>query len=259
MSRRVVVPILVFLVASSVASPLLAQAQDRLGLSPDILRLTVFSTAVGAAVTWAIWRRKLAYPAVTRPSLIGPLLAAQAVCLLAAGLMFAAALAQGSPWRPPNLAGLGAPLAVVMLVQVIGAGAEEVGWRGIVQPLLETRMRPYAAALIAGVLFAVGHVYLLAAVSPLSFALFCVSAVGLSLVLAAFTIGRSAVNRIVIATLTHFSVNMATFFLFADGDGSPRYFATQAAVFGVLGAGALAVLLRQPNPRADLAPGVAGG
>jgi membrane protease YdiL (CAAX protease family) len=251
MTRRVIGPIVAFLVASSVASPLLAQAQDWFALDPNLLRLTVFSTAVGAAVVWLVWRKRLAYPPTTRTGLAKPLLAAMGVCFLAAGLLFVVATAQGAPWRPTNLAGLGAPLAIVLLIQLVGAAAEEVGWRGLVQPLLETRMRPYAAALITGALFAVGHFYLLAAVSPLSFALFCLSAIALSVVLAAFTIDRSPANRILIATLMHFAINMATFFLFADGDGSPRYFADLAAVFGLLGAVALVVLLRRPGARAD--------
>jgi hypothetical protein len=43
----------------------------------------------------------------------------------------------------------------------------------------------------------------------------------------------------------HFLVNMATFLLFADGDGSARYFADLAVVFVALGAIAFVVLARR--------------
>jgi membrane protease YdiL (CAAX protease family) len=250
MTRKILGPVLVFVAVSAVASPLLAQLQAFTGLNPDILRLTVFSTAVGAAAVWLIWRGGLPYPPTTAQGLVRPLLASVGVAVVVAGLLFALAKAEGAPWRPADLGHLGAPLGVVLLVQFLGAAAEEVGWRGLVQPLLETRMKAPLAALITGALFALGHFYIAFAVSPLSCVLFVVSAIALSLILGLLTIGRSAGDRILIATVAHFLVNMATFLLFADGDGSPRYFADQALVFGACALPALVMLRRRPGPHA---------
>lgn len=245
MTRRIAGPIAAFLLVSAVASPLLAQAQSLSGLNPDVLRLTVFSTAFGALFVLLLWRGRLPFPPTTRGDLARPLLISLGVCVLIAGLLLALAKAQQAPWRPPDMTRLGAPFAVVLVVQFVGAAAEEIGWRGLVQPLLETRLRPWIAALITGLLFAVGHFYMAFAVSPLSFALFGVGAVALSAVLARMTVGYALWSRVLIASVLHFLVNMVTFLLFNDGDGSPRYFADMALVFGVCGAVALVLIARR--------------
>jgi membrane protease YdiL (CAAX protease family) len=249
MSRSVAVPIVAFLVVSAIASPALAELQGVTGLNPDVLRLTVFSTAVGAAAVWLLWRKRLAYPPTTTFGLGGPILVSIAACLVAGVIVLCLAKVEGAPWRPPGPGALGAPLAVVLAVQLLGAAAEEVGWRGLVQPLLETRLAPWKAALVTGALFGLGHFYLAFAVSAVAFLLFLVGAVALSLILALATVGRSWKSRIAIATLLHFLVNMETFFLFADGDGSVLYFADLAVAFGAGGMVALGFLLRRQAAR----------
>jgi membrane protease YdiL (CAAX protease family) len=243
--RRILWPILLFLVVSAIASPLLAMAQDASRIDPDFLRLTVLSTAVGAAAVALAWRLRLPFPPVTRRGWATPLAGSLVAVGLFALVMLALAAAQHAKWPGADLAKLGgAGLPLFLAAQVVGAGAEEVGWRGLVQPLLELRLPRLAAALVTGALFAVGHVFLLPAVGPGPFALFCVSAVAVSVTLAAFTIGYSPVARVAIATWLHFLTNMATFVLFADGDGSARYFA-DSAVAGALVALAAWLALRR--------------
>ncbi|HEY3949238.1 CPBP family intramembrane glutamic endopeptidase [Phenylobacterium sp.] len=244
MTRPVALPIAAFLVVSAIASPLLAKAQDLTGLDPNILRLTVFSTAVGVVVVWAIWRKGLPHPAVTTSRFDKALALAVAAGLAGVAIALALAKIEHAPWGPPNASALGAPLGVVLAVQVLGAAAEEVGWRGLVQPLLETRLAAWISALVTGALFGLGHFYLAFAVPPAAFALFLVSALGMSMILALATVGRSLGARIAIATLLHFLLNMATLFLFSDGDGSVRYFAGLALAFGLSGAFAAIVLAR---------------
>jgi len=221
MAGRIVTPIIVFLVVSAVASPALAWLQNLLGLDPNVLRLTVFSTAVGAAVVWLLWRGALPYPApmLSRPPWLGV-----GACLTFAVAMFALARIEGAPWRPPTATALGAPLAVVLITQLLGSAAEEVGWRGLVQPLLEVRLPLWGAMLITGALFGLGHFYLAFAVAPAAFLLFVVSAVAISVIPGLTTAGHPWRRRIVIATSLHFLLNMMTLFLFADGDGSVLYF-----------------------------------
>jgi membrane protease YdiL (CAAX protease family) len=244
MARPVALPLVAFLVASALASPLLAEMQDLTHLDPDVLRLTVFSTAIGAGVVWLLWRRGLPFPPVNSSVIDKTLLFAVAACLIGVGIAFGLAEVEGAPWRPPKPGSLGAPVALVMIVQLLGAAAEEVGWRGVVQPLLETRLAPLQAALITGVLFGLGHFYLAFAIAPASFALFVVSAIAISMILAVATFGRTLGARIVIATFLHYLLNMATLSLFSDGDGSVLYFADLAAAFGVCGAIAWVPLIR---------------
>lgn len=243
--RHAIAPILVFAVVSAFASPILAKLQDVLALNPDVLRLTVFSTAAGAAVVWLIWRKGLAYPPATTTGLTRPLLLGGAAFLLAGALAYGLARIESAPWPPPRAEAFGGPAAMFLIVQLAGAAAEEVGWRGLVQPLLEMRLTAWKAALVTGALFGAGHFYLAFAVSPGAFILFVVAAVAISLVLAAATLGRPWQGRIIVATLLHFAVNMETFFLFTDGDGSVLYFADMAAAYGVVGVVALAMLVRR--------------
>jgi membrane protease YdiL (CAAX protease family) len=244
MARPVALPIIAFLLASAVASPLLAKIQDLTALDPDVLRLTVFSTAIGAAVVWVLWRKGLPYPLVSRSGSDGMLLFAVGACLIGVGIAFGLAKIEGAPWRPPKPGSLGAPLALVMIVQLLGAAAEEVGWRGVVQPLLETRLAPLKAALISGTLFGLGHFYMAFDIAPVSFALFVISAIAMSVILAVATVGRTLGARIVIATFLHYLLNMATLLLFSDGDGSVLYFADLAGAFGVCGVIASIPLIR---------------
>jgi membrane protease YdiL (CAAX protease family) len=256
MNRRAMGPILVFLVVSAAASPLLSLMQAGSAIDPVVFQLTVLSTAVGAAVVWVIWRGRLAYPPTVKRGLARPLLGGAAAIAVLAGLLFELAHAQHAPWRTAGMGDLGGPLAILLLVQLLGAGAEEVGWRGLVQPLLETRLRPALAALITGALFAVGHFYLAFSISALAFTLFVAAATAMSLLLAVFTLGRSFADRVAIATVLHFLINMATFGLFSDGDGSVLYFADLATVFGVGGVIALAIMLKlRPTARSRSIPG----
>jgi len=62
MPKSVTLLIVCFVIVSVCASPLLAKAQDYINLDPNVLRLTVFSTAVGALVVRAIWRKGIPYP-----------------------------------------------------------------------------------------------------------------------------------------------------------------------------------------------------
>jgi hypothetical protein len=191
--RSICLRLAVFLLAAAIAAPALGALQDATGLNPDVLRLTVFSTAVAAAIVWLIWRR-LPAPATSRRGLARPLLASTATCALFAALMLALAAGERAPWR-----------------------AADVLHPAIALPVL-----------ITGALFALGHAFMLPAVGVFAFSLFCVAAIGISVLLAAVTIGYSIGQRVALATLLHFGINAVTFGLFADGDGSPLYFADMA-------------------------------
>src|SRR5437016_2625517 len=100
--------------------------QDAASLDPNVIRLTVFSTAVGALAVWAVWRRRLPYAPVEKSGIESSLLLALATCPPAVGMAWGLARLQGAPWHPPKLGSLGAPLAVMLVVQLVGAAAAEV-------------------------------------------------------------------------------------------------------------------------------------
>jgi len=72
-------------------------------------------------------------------------------------------------------------------IMVVGGGLEELGWRGVAQPALEHRTSRVIAALIVGLIWGIWHLPVFSAGLPnsdVSFAIFVVSTIGLSLILA---------------------------------------------------------------------------
>ncbi|WP_288817703.1 type II CAAX prenyl endopeptidase Rce1 family protein [uncultured Gordonia sp.] len=126
---------------------------------------------------------------------------------------------------------------MVVLAQLLGAAGEEVGWRGVVQPALETRLRLVPAGALTGLLFGLGH--LGGADGFGRFLLFLGSAVLLSWALAFLTAGRGVWVRVLLATGLHWLVNLATLVGFADGDDSAAW-----AVANVVAAALAALAVR---------------
>lgn len=214
--------IVCFLAVSTVSSVMLAGLQRVVALNDNVIVLTQFATAVGALVCWLIFGSALRLPPVERLGWARPLLAALLITVLITAVLVVAELVESRPWARLDPASLGAPLALVLLAQLIGAAGEEVGWRGLVQPLLETRMHPLPAALVTGLLFGAGHFPVIAA-GPVVYALFIVAAIELSVLLAWLTAGRSIGIRIAVATALHWLVNITMLIGFSDGDASIRW------------------------------------
>lgn len=243
---RVVAVLVTFLVVSAVASAALAALQAAAGPPTDVLVLTQLATAVGALVSWLVWRRQLVLPPVRVRGLRAPLLASLGATALVGGVLWAAQEVWHA-WPPLDPGTLGAPLVVVLAAQLVGAAGEEVGWRGLVQPLLETRLPVVTAGVVTGLLFGLGHVHVLAAGAAV-YALFVVAAVGLSVALACVTAGRGVVPRVLIATALHWLVNVVVLVGFSGGDASARWTAVTAVATVVAGA-ALAVVVRPDRGR----------
>lgn len=240
------VVVVVFLAVSAVASALLAAAQSATGLPTDVLALTQLATAVGALVVWLGWRARLVLPPVRRRGWRRPLLESAAVTVAVAGALGVAQAVAGA-WPPLDPSTLGAPLVVVLVAQLLGAAGEEVGWRGLVQPLLETRVPVPVAGVATGLLFGLGHVHVLAAGTGV-YALFVVSAVGLSVALAYVTAGRGVVQRVVVATALHWLVNVVLLVGFSGGDTSVGW--TAATAVATLSGAAVAAVLHRRRGRA---------
>ncbi|MCJ0904238.1 CPBP family intramembrane glutamic endopeptidase [Rhodococcus sp. ARC_M6] len=217
-----------FLLVSAATSPILALLQNISGLDPQTLRLTQFSTLVGALVVLAAWRGRLVLPKVTRSGFVVPIVAGAA----AAGGMFAGiwALDRLTPqhWGVLDVATLPNSIAVVLVAALFGAAAEEIGWRGIVQPLLETRTGAIPSMIGTGLLFGVGHFYV-ASEGPLVYLLFVVGATAMSVIFGTLSAGRTIFGRTVVATMAHWFVNIGLLLFFSDGDASAVWMAQLAA------------------------------
>lgn len=160
------------------------------------------------------------------------------------GVLAALNSAQGRPWdflAPRTLPG---PLVLVLALQVLGTLGEDLGWRGVVEPLLETRCSVLWAGVVTGLLFGLGHFYV-AAAGIAVYLVFVLSAVGLSVTLAVLTAGRSLMARVGLATCFHWSVNTGLLLVFSDGDESLRWTVDSAVASIVVAAVAVAVAGRR--------------
>lgn len=97
-----------------------------------------------------------------------------------------------------------------LVLQLIGATGEEIGWRGFAQPALETRIPRWAACIVIGFVWAIWHVQNM--VDPLTAAMFILSCIGLSLLFGYLTIG-SLWQRALLAGFMHGIVNIAQFLI----------------------------------------------
>ena len=141
--------------------------------------------------------------------LLGP-----ALVLMCTFVVFPAFISSGSPtqwqWHPSVLTGLWLPMLNYNLFG--GPLFEEPGWRGFLQPHLEQVMRPWAAAICVGVLWAAWHTPLFfvtwSSASPVSFLLI---EVGLA-VLFAFAF-KSSGKAVVVVILMHSAFNASSRFI----------------------------------------------
>jgi membrane protease YdiL (CAAX protease family) len=76
--------------------------------------------------------------------------------VFAAGKEWVAIWAGGASVHPADLAPL-KRVAILFPTMIIGGGLEELGWRGVAQPLVEQRMPRLVAALVVGVIWALWH------------------------------------------------------------------------------------------------------
>ena len=203
----------VFLTSSGIFSVVLAACQGIDALQIPGVRLTQFSTAFGGVLVLAIWARTVPFPTVLHGPILVPSLTAAGLGLAVVAVLAVITAHDGIAASPPASRSE-AVTSMVVAGYAVGAFAEEVGWRGLVQPLLETRLPPAIAAVVTGLLFGAGHFYLLAQ-GLLAYAIFIVSAVGFSIIVAAVTSGRGWTARVVCATLLHSVVNVGILVLSA--------------------------------------------
>jgi membrane protease YdiL (CAAX protease family) len=97
---------------------------------------------------------------------------------------------------------------LVIPINIVGGGLEEIGWRGILQPYLEKYMPFSWATIIVAVIWTTWHLplWFIAGTSQYatSFSLFGVSVLGLAFILAAI---RKITNNIFLCILFHSCIN----------------------------------------------------
>ena len=219
--RAYLAPTLTFVLATFVASGALLLLQPASGIDPSVLALVQLGPAVGAGTTLAIFRTRLAPllpDAVPRRQVVAHLVLAFAACLLYAGVLVTVLLVQGDPLAGAH-AVAGVPFVVLTLTYLVGAVGEEIGWRGMLQPLLENRFSLLVASIVTGLVWGVWHVQIFTA-GPVVIVGFLLATVALSVLVGHF--GRGTVRqRVALATLVHWLVNLALLVTLGDRHGAP--------------------------------------
>ncbi|MFJ3728472.1 type II CAAX prenyl endopeptidase Rce1 family protein [Streptomyces sp. NPDC090045] len=126
------------------------------------------------------------------------------------------------------------PLALLVTAQLLGACAEEIGWRCYLQPLLRTRFGPVTASFLVGTAWGLWHVPVLAQ-APAYAAGFLAATIAMSVILG-LALERVRSNRLLLAGGFHTLVNLGM--LFVTDETSPA-----TAPMVVFGAACLAAAI----------------
>lgn len=198
------------------ASAAMLALQPVSGIDPAALSLVQFAPTCGALVAW-LAGRKIIGPLFPAPvsvrqvrENIGYILAA---CLILALLIAGATALAGHDLVGPAAVG-GAPFVVFFGVQLIGATGEEIGWRGFLQPLLESRMRRSAAIAATGATWALWHVQAFSA-GPVVAVSFFVSTTAFAALLGTLGTG-SFQQRVLVAAVGHWLINVGIYLTAGD-------------------------------------------
>ncbi|MFF4262544.1 CPBP family intramembrane glutamic endopeptidase [Streptomyces virginiae] len=230
----------VFLGVAFLAAGLCGALQPSTGIPPEVLQLTQFGPALAVAAVALLWPGRIrdrlrgtlparskgpAFHATRRPSS-----ANRAALLLTPALITAlstggAVLTSGSlPVTSPQA--LAHPLTLLVTAQLIGACAEEIGWRCYLQPLLRTRFGPVTASVLVGTAWGLWHVPALTQ-GPVHAAGFLTATIAMSVILG-LALERVRSNRLLLAGGFHTLVNLGM--LFVTDETSPA--TTPMVVFG---------------------------
>ncbi|MEU5031052.1 CPBP family intramembrane glutamic endopeptidase [Streptomyces milbemycinicus] len=213
----------VFLAVTFVTAGILGAAQPATGIPTEVIQLTQFGPALGVAAVALLW------PSPVRALLAGawpgkgPVRAGRALPLFATALLITAlsagayALATGDAHATDPRA-LDHPFALIVVAQLIGACAEEIGWRCFLQPLLRTRYGPLTASTAIGAVWGVWHVQVFAQ-APAYAAGFLLGTVAMSIVLG-LGLERVRANRLLLAGGFHTLINLGMLLFMDEESGA---------------------------------------
>ncbi|MEU1392718.1 MULTISPECIES: CPBP family intramembrane glutamic endopeptidase [unclassified Nonomuraea] len=251
-ARGVLAPVGVFVAVALVASGVLGTAQAGTPIPPVVIQLTQFGPALAVAVVALLWPR-IAREALTgavgrgdrsapsgargrgggtalsgtrgRAGLAG--VALQGTALLIVGLSAGAygLLTGDARFTAPGA--LSSPFALIVVAQLVGACAEEIGWRCLLQPLLRRRTGPLTASVVVGLLWGAWHVPVFGR-PPLYAAAFLLATVSMSVVMG-LALERLRGHRLLLAGGFHTLVNLGLL-LFMDEEAGAL---APIALFGV--------------------------
>jgi membrane protease YdiL (CAAX protease family) len=119
-------------------------------------------------------------------------------------------------------------LIVGLIGMIIGATAEEIGWRSFLQPTLEQKYSVLNSSLIVGLIWGIWHIghYMNGLIFMLVFLMFTIS---VSIVI--MFLLKNTRHNIIISALLHFSINLGVGIYFAEGLENIKFFFMNSSVW----------------------------
>ena len=242
-SARLALALAVWLTVSGLCAGALLAVQSLTGPDPEVLSLVMLAPAVGAGAAWLLLRGRSPWTLPrARP---GAMVASLALAVAAVAIYFAAlSILRGSgPVIPREVAGT--PLLIFLLLQAVGALAEEIGYRGLLLHGLQRWLPRWVAAVVTGGLFGLWHVQYYA-LPPVQFAAFLLGTVALTLTMTTVMTG-SFWQRMTVCTAIHLGANLAL--AFVGTDQVPMTIFAGAIVAGAIVVGALVAVVPSAQRR----------
>lgn len=230
----------VLLITFAALAPL---AQELLRVPFELLALVMLAPGLASLVLLIPARMPALWPRVQWTQV----LIATAIAMAAVVTFFVmlAVLTGHAPSWPSY--DLGAPVAILILVQAIGVFSEELGWRGVVQHSGEQFARPIVVSAIAGFLFGVTHI----GYWPLG--LGAVVTFGVTAALMSVTITRIFVGslwqRMLPAVVVHLGVNITLMMLTVGDEPLATSLLALGAAMVMCGVAAVITVLLRVLPR----------
>jgi membrane protease YdiL (CAAX protease family) len=215
-------PVVVFYAVTMVAAGALGVAQPWTGLDEQVLQLVQFAPTVAVGLVLLVFRgpnrpRLVVGGGSWSTALVGVLFLLAAVVAIFAlcALAYAVTGRTMSLYRVGDLA---APLAVIVLTQWIGACGEELGWRCLLQPLLERRWSTLVASVVVGLLWGAWHIQVFAH-GALFATCFLLATVAMSVIIGT-AIRRRPGHNLLFASVFHLSINLGLLLLMDEEGGA---------------------------------------
>ena len=202
--------IALYLIITIAVTVILAVSQQKAGLSFDKVTLPQLAPAIAVLVIFLIYKN---LPARINLSFDTTILLKSLVAFILPMVLFATAFLIGkiagiNVKIPENLPKL---LPLMITGMLIGALAEEIGWRNFLQPVFETKYSALLASIIVGITWGLWHIghYKNGLLFMAAFLLFTISA---SIIIAWLL--RNTAYNLIISTVFHCSINVGFLIFF---------------------------------------------
>ncbi|WP_051866074.1 CPBP family intramembrane glutamic endopeptidase [Streptosporangium roseum] len=218
----VLAPAGVFVAVAFVTSGVLGAAQAVTPIPGEVIQLTQFGPALAVGAVALLWPR-LARPALAGAGGRAGKLDGYGLLLLATAPLIVALCAGGyglltgdAQFTGPET--LSSPFALIVVAQLIGACAEEIGWRCLLQPLLRRRFGPLAVPIVVGLLWGLWHVPMFGR-PPAYAAAFLVATVSISVVMG-LALERVRSHRLLLTGGFHTLINLGLLLFMDEESGA---------------------------------------